>query len=106
MRISVRSPMNFSWVMNGSLETVCQADAGYGEQKAGDDTGSDIGGGAQPFPVFQHFRGFPAETGKGGVSAEESDSDGDAQVGRDEHAVQRKLPEEAQKQAAGQIDEQ
>lgn len=88
------------------LKLVGEADAGYGQEQADGHTGSHIGRGAEPFTVFEHFGGFPAEAGECGVSAEEADGDGHAPVGRDYHAIQCELADQPEQEAAREIDQQ
>src|ERR1700730_769387 len=135
MRISVRSPSNFSCAMwlpwstaarrgllrkgglatvlprgtspgHSTLKPVGQANPGNREQQAHHDACGNIRGGRQPFAVFEHFCCFPPETGKCGISAEEAHRDGHTPVRRNHHTIQGELPDEPKKKAARQVDEQ
>jgi len=81
-------------------------DARDAEKEPGNNARGDVCCGAGPLAVFQHLGGFPSEAGESGVAAEEADGDGHAPVRRNNHAIQRELADQAEKEAAGQIDEQ
>src|SRR5438445_13224737 len=63
-------------------QVVGQPNASDAQEQTGYYACAYIGQGPGPLAGFQHLGGFPAETGKGGVSAEEADGDGHAPVWR------------------------
>jgi hypothetical protein len=90
----------------GLLEAVSQTNSCGGKQQAEYDTGQDVSGSAEPFTGFEHFGGFPTETGESGVAAEEADGDGHAPFGWNQYAIESELADKAEKEAAGEVDEQ
>ena len=60
----------------------------------------------RPTRRFQHLGGFPAETGEGCVSPEEADGDGHAPVRGNHHSIERELADQAEEEAAAQVNEQ
>src|SRR5256885_2379748 len=89
-----------------TLKPVGQADSRDRKEQACNYARADVSRSAQPFTLFEHFCGFPAETRKGGVAAKKSDGDRDAPVRRNNHAIQRELPDETKQKTSGEIDEQ
>src|SRR6266851_714921 len=116
MRINVRSPSNLSWVIKLSpmrlfqkdnvLKFIRQANSGHRQQQSRNHACSNISACTKPFAIFQHFRGFPSETGKSGETSKKSDSDGHAHVRGDQYAVHRQLADQSQQETAGQIHKQ
>src|SRR3979490_559155 len=125
MRIRVRSPSNFSWVIDflvriqerflptgsessiagrwSGLKAISEANSGDTQKQAWDYACSHIGRGPGPLAGFEHFGGFPTEAGEGCVTAEEADGDGHAPIRRDYHAIERELADQSQEEAAGQV---
>src|SRR5258705_755441 len=110
MRIKVRSPSNFSWVIARSrlavLKLVRQADSSDRQQQSRDHARANVSCRPPPFAFCQHLRGFPSETGKRGVAAKKSHCDGHAHIGGDQHPVQHQLPNQSEQETAGEIDQQ
>lgn len=92
--------------MTMKLEAVSQANSSDGKDEPEDDAGANVCGCAKPFAIFEHFGGFPTETGKRSVTSEESDGDGDTPVRRNDHAIQRELADQTEEETAGEIDKQ
>src|SRR6202030_1784077 len=81
-------------------QVVGQPNASDAQEQTGYYACAYIGRGPGPLAGFQHLGGFPSETGKGGVSAEEADGDGHAPVWRDYHAIERELADQAEEKEA------
>src|ERR1700722_9380304 len=108
-RISVCSPSNFWWVIfwwfiGRLLESICQTNAGDGKQQSHEHAGANEDRGAGPRPSFQHFGGFPAETGKGCESSKKAHGNRHAHFMRNDHAIYGELTNKAKKKAAQQVD--
>src|SRR6266576_894301 len=91
---------------SSQLEFVGEPDAGHGQQQACQHARTHVGCCAEPLPVFQHFGRFPAKAGESRVASKEADSDGHAPVRRQHHAIHGELADQAEEEAASQIDEQ
>src|SRR6266851_4795493 len=87
-------------------QVVGQPNASDAQDQANDYARSNVSGGACPLSVFQHLGGFPAETRESRVAAKEADSNRNPPVRRDDHAIQRELPDQAEQKAPRQVDEQ
>src|SRR4029077_14516760 len=110
MRISVRSPSNRSCSIGSSFtgprkasQRVAHAHTQHHGNKSAKYTRSDVERGLAPSSLFEHTRGGPAESGKSGDSAHQSDGQADAQIGANGNVVEAELPDHAQDKAAQQI---
>src|SRR6267143_986036 len=105
MRISVRSPSNFSWVIT-HLEPTRQTNSCNRKKQSCHHTCAHISRRAEPCAFFQHFGGFPTKAGECSIAAKETDGDGHAPVRRNQHAIHRELPDQAQEETPRQINQQ
>src|SRR5579864_8838176 len=103
MRISVRSPSNFSCVISSSpstnspaitSESVRQPNPRHRQQQTRHDAGRHVGSRRQPFPILQHLGGLPAETRKCCVAAKKTYGDRHPPVSRNDDPVERQLSDQ------------